>query len=839
MSRIRAPVGEPGASPRRPAHPQDTAPDLRLLPSAIAVWATAAAAVAMAPGEQAAVVLLAVLGALVAWRRGRRRGRGRHGAAWSGPTGSLLLACCATICLLASLAAQDAVRTAGLPQVLTADRGEIVLRALSAPREISGGFDGEARVAFQATLLAAHHADRITTGLRIPVLVIGDSSWGDLTPGEVISTRAGLRPAQAGDAVEALAYAEAEREVREQAAAWRTLVQRARLGLHDALAPLPGHARGLVPGIAVGDDSEVPEHLREAMRASALGHLLAVSGAHVVIVLGLATAVLPWRGRVGRTLTGVGVVVLLLGIVGPEPSVLRAVAMGAVGLLAVALGRRASGIPALCTAVIALLVLDPWTSREAGFALSVGATTGLVLYSRAWSERLARRMPAPLAAALAVPLAAQVGCLPAILLLEPGIPTWGVLANALVAPVVAPLTVLALGAALAAPWQPGLTVALGWCAQPFTWWIEAVATRSAALPFGRLPWPGGASGAVAALVGILAVGALQRRWSRHGRRTADLRWALPVLAALVVAATLTTAVPAGRSVLVTWVRGSALVQDPWIAPGWRLAQCDVGQGSALVISTAPGGGTGGAGERGTGAPEVVLVDTGPPGSGVVDCLADLGVRRLAALVITHGDLDHSGEATALLAGEDQGGIAVDRLVIPGVAEERLDSLAEAAEVRDIEVVRMDTDSPPLSLGAVDLTPLWPTPRATATLPSEAGNALSLTLWLQAPELTALVHGDTGAAQHAALLAAWPGELPTRPEVIVVAHHGSGDQDPTALAAWAGPIALISVGAENDYGHPAPWVIDTLRTGGSLIGRTDRCGPMTVAAGEGRLTLTGC
>ncbi|PFG20042.1 ComEC/Rec2 family competence protein [Serinibacter salmoneus] len=906
MSRIRAPVGEtdedPGGSiraetsvprtqgvalpgpvapgsvqPRGPApHPQETAPDLRLLPAAVAVWATAAVATAMAPRERAAVVLFAVLGALVAYGRGRRRGHGRHGAAWSGPAGALLLACCATVCLLASLAAQSTSRTAGLAQALTAERGEILVRALSAPREISRGFDGEARVAFQATLLGVHGGaaagdtvensvvergvvggggvNRLSAdpdavadpasgasnaGLRIPVLVIGGSSWSEVTPGEVVATRGSLRPAQPGDAVEALAYVDAEHERRQPAPAWRALVQRARLGLHDALAPLPGHAHGLVPGIAVGDDSAVPEDLRAAMRASALGHLLAVSGAHVVIVLGLATAVLPWRGRVGRTVTGVAVVIGLLGIVGPEPSVLRAVAMGAVGLLAVALGRRASGLPALCAAVIGLLVLDPWTAREAGFALSAGATAGLVLFSRAWSERLARHMPAVLAAAIAVPLAAQVGCLPAILLLEPGIPTWGVPANALVAPVVAPLTVLALGAALAAPWQPGLTAVLGWCAQPFTWWIEAVATVSAALPGGRLPWPGGVGGAVGALAAILVVGALQRRWSRTGRRALDLRLALPVLVSLVAVATLAVAVPAGRSVLVQWVRGSALVGDPWIAPGWRLAQCDVGQGSALVISTAPNGGVSDDGESSAGEPGAVLVDTGPPGSGVADCLAALGVHHLAALVITHGDLDHSGEATALLGAADRGGIAVDRLVIPAVEEERLATLTGAAAERGVEVLPMDTTSAPLSLGSVDLLALWPTPRAAATLPSEDGNALSLTLWLRAPELTALVHGDTGADQHTALLATWPGELPARPDVIVVAHHGSGDQDPTALADWAGPIALISVGVDNDYGHPASWVIDTLTDAGSLIGRTDRCGPMTVAARDGPLTLTGC
>ncbi len=176
------------------------------------------------------------------------------------------------------------------------------------------------------------------------------------------------------------------------------------------------------------------------MRTTGLTHLSAVSGANFTLVCGTVLLVLTalGAGRVPRlavaALAAVGFVVLAR----PEPSVLRAAAMGLVGLVGLAGSRRAAGVPALAVAVVLLCVLDPWLSRSAGFALSVLATGGLLLLAGPWTRTLARALPLWAAAAVAVPLAAQAVCSPVTVLLTPQLSLVAVPANVLVAPAVAP-----------------------------------------------------------------------------------------------------------------------------------------------------------------------------------------------------------------------------------------------------------------------------------------------------------------------------------------------------------------------------------------------------------------
>ena len=89
-------------------------------------------------------------------------------------------------------------------------------------------------------------------------------------------------------------------------------------------------------------------------------------------------------------------------------------------------------------------------------------------------------------------------------------------------------------------------------------------------------------------------------------------------------------------------------------------------------------------------------------------------------------------------------------------------------------------------------------------------------------------GDLGAAAQQAMARAWPELLTGPPDVVVVSHHGSPDQDPALLAAAAGRVALVSVGADNDYGHPAPSTVAVLAQEGAFVARTDVCGPIAVA-----------
>ena len=798
------------------------APDLRLVAPALAAWASAAVAVGLPLRVRLVLAAAAVaVGGLAVWS-GRRRRRARHRDRWQGSTTTVALAGLLVVLVLGSVLVQDAVRTRGLaPALAWSGSSEVELRTTQDAVPVAGAApDGAQRVRLEATLVGLETRGGRTTAAA-PVLVIGPPAWRDVEPGTTVRATAKVRPVEPGERPVALVLA-GEPEVVRDPPWWRDATHAVRAGLADAVVGLPPHA-ALLPGIGVGDDSAVPDDLAGAMRATSLGHLLAVSGAHVAIVLTGLLVLTGTLGRRGRAAVCIAVLVGLVALVGPDPSVVRAVAMGGVVVLALVLGRPAAAIPALAAAVTVLVLADPWIAREVGFALSVCATAGLVLGAGPLSTVLQRRLPPLLATVLAVPLAAQLACLPVLVLVDPGLATYGVLANALVTPVIPPVTVLALLAALLSTWWPSGAHGLLWIAQGGTWWVDVVARRGAALPLARLPWPPGLRG-LGLLVLIVLVLLLVLRTTAGTRLRARLAGrgtpALLTLGALVAVVALAASLVAPWRAALVHVAGP-VVPASFPPPDWRLLQCDVGQGSALLVSTAQTGG----------GDAAVMVDVGPEAGDATGCLELAGIATLERLFLTHADADHVGGLAAVLAAVD-----VERVVVPRTSDVRMVEVIDDVRASRVPVTEAVVDLPPDRLasapreevGAVGLTTLWPTARAVDIGGDVDPNELSLTLWITTPELTALVHGDLGAAAQQAMVRAWPDLLTAPPDVVVVSHHGSSDQDLTLLAADAGRVALVSVGADNDYGHPAPSTVAVLADEGAFVARTDVCGPIAVA-----------
>lgn len=297
---------------------------------------------------------------------------------------------------------------------------------------------------------------------------------------------------------------------------WRAAAGGVRASVDALASALPGDAGALLPGVTVGDTSAVPDELTQAMRDAGLTHLTAVSGAHFTLVAGLVLGLaglvrLPRALRVLAALaTGVGLVLL----VHPTPSVLRAAAMGSVALLGMLVGRPARAPAALATTVVVLLVVDPWLASELGFVLSVLATAGLVLLGPVLVERWSGALGRPVAVALAAPVAAQLVCAPAVLVVQPSVSLVAVPANLVVAPAVAPATVLGLLAALVDPWWPAGGVLLSRLAGAACWWIGAVARWAADAPGARVPW---LAGPVGVLLLVTATVAGTRLLLRPGR----------------------------------------------------------------------------------------------------------------------------------------------------------------------------------------------------------------------------------------------------------------------------------------------------------------------------------
>ncbi|CAN5653892.1 hypothetical protein BH18ACT15_BH18ACT15_05140 [soil metagenome] len=283
-----------------------------------------------------------------------------------------------------------------------------------------------------------------------------------------------------------------------------------RSALRRATAAAPDRAGALLRGLTIGDTDDLDPATIERFRRTGLSHIVAVSGSNLAIVVGalvLLCGPLGHRARVAVAAAGITLFVL---IVGPEPSVLRAAGMGAIGLLALALGRRAEPVHALGLALAALLVLRPSMVFSAGLHLSALATLGIVL----WADPVARRfgrLPRPLALGLALTLTAQAAVAPLLVGVFGQLSLAGPLANVLALPAVPSATILGFAAGAAELVSPGMASILARVAGLPAGWILWVADG-----LGDRPWAAIVTarwwGAVAALpvaVGLFAA-ALRR-----------------------------------------------------------------------------------------------------------------------------------------------------------------------------------------------------------------------------------------------------------------------------------------------------------------------------------------
>jgi competence protein ComEC len=377
--------------------------------------------------------------------------------------------------------------------------------------------------------------------MRQPVLLLAhDQSWVGLLPSQRVWAIGKLSPPRPGDAsITAVVAVRGPPELRGEASAVQQVAGKLRAGLRTASGGLPWAAGGLLPGLVDGDTSGLPDSVAADFRTTGLTHLVAVSGTNVAIV---ASAVmgLVRRARAGPRLSAVLAGLSVVGFVvlaRPSGSVLRAAVMGLLGLLGVVLSRPRPAFTGLCAAVLVLLLLNPEMATEPGFALSVLATLGILTLAPSWTRLLHRRMPRPIAEAIAIPAAAQCACAPVIALIGGGLSLIAVPANLLAAPAVAPATLLGVVAAALAPLAPFLA---RWCADAASLpclFLLSVAHVGARIPYASVRWPDGAKGALLLVVGSVGLAlAVRLVVSRLAHRVDDrlARFVVPAPPAVVV-----------------------------------------------------------------------------------------------------------------------------------------------------------------------------------------------------------------------------------------------------------------------------------------------------------------
>lgn len=784
-----------GTSPGRVAvrsPDEPVTPDLRLVPLAACMWALSWVVTGGVAIPWWGFALILALG-VVALRCGRPL---------------VAAACVIAIGTAVISGARQAHLSDGLPAELGKDgayveveavvRGDLMVRPKSGPGLPAGVVALDVRgVSGRGGSAQVHVPARgLVSGAAL-------AAFGEIQPGSTVRIKALARPSRRGEGVAfVLRITEAPLVLSAPGLAERA-INSYRAGLRQSMSASPAEQAALIPSLVVGDTSAMEQPMAERFRATALTHLLAVSGANLTLLLGFVLGLARWCGVRGWWVRAVAVVTVagFIAVCRAEPSVLRAAAMGLVGLAALGTGRGSQrGGRYLCIAVLLLLALDPWLSRSWGFALSVSASAGILWWAPGWQAAMRGWAPPWLAEAICVPLAAQLATQPLVTALSGEVSVVGIVANALAGPFVGPGTVLGLSAgAMALLWAP-LGIAVGWLAgwvvQPILW----VAELGAGLP--AAAWSTRTDIVSLILIGLGCLAA-----SLAAPMVLSRRWASGLLVAVLLVAS-----------------GQPRPAFGW--PGaWSAVFCDVGQGDTTVLRAGDG--------------QAVLVDTGPLPDSAVKCLRSVGVQRVPLLILTHYHADHIGGLDRVLAEFAVEQVLVSRLPSPVAAARNVAESVTRAGVQ----MREATPGERYRVGEVSWTTIWAGEKSPVMerdddpIESVTENDASIIAIAEIKGLRLLLPGDAEIdGQQAGMRSAATLGLSLRAQVLKLPHHGAARQDPDFFAASGAVLAVASSGRNNDYGHPSPRTLGLAARCGMQVSRTDLEGSLAVSLGPERIEV---
>lgn len=565
---------------------------------------------------------------------------------------------------------------------------------------------------------------------------------------------------------------------------------RYRAALRQRLLACAGSRGGMALAVLLGDRGLLEPEEMEVLVRSGLFHLVALSGLHVALLLVLLSGVAHGFGLHPALRDSAGIALALLYglLAGPVPSMGRAVLMGLLFLLARLADRPSPGLWAWSLSLAGLLLYDPRWILDAGFQLTFAATFGILLLQPArpalpsWASK-----GEWLFKAVWMGFSAQLFTLPFLVYDFHRISLLGVLATPLAA---LPLF-LVLGAGvpllLGCAFVPGVATALGWLVARgldlFLFLPHALGQGGAGAVFIPKPHP------VWLLLFCLGIALLLAR---------------------------------GKKRLVGWILLAATLVGAWAFPRFPgkpmppgLAVLDVGQASCQVLLECD---------------RCLLVDCGngiwrgPTSARAViePFLAQVGLRSVSGVILTHWDEDHAGALPDLLADLPVGWVAYPAADPPN--GETAKEIVARCKALGIPLLPLRPGDRFDSLGAT-----W---RILPSLPESHNpneNDRSLVARMETGKVSVLFTGDLEADGEAALVKARALSPVT---ALLVPHHGSKTSStPAFLAAAPARWAFMSVGAHNRFGHPSPSVLASYRAAGVPLFRTDRDGALFLGFGR--------
>ena len=577
---------------------------------------------------------------------------------------------------------------------------------------------------------------------------------------------------------------------------------------------LPEPHASLTQALLLGIRSGLPSELRDDLAQTGTTHLVAISGLHVGILVGLVS--LGSAAALGRRRQLYVVIPLLFVwayavLTGFSPPVARAAIMASLYLWAIYLGRQRSGLTALSAAAVVMVAVSPEILAELSFQLSFLAMAGLLLlgpWFRAGGLRLVARHWEPegvigtvgkfFVEATAISLAAILATLPVVAVNFHFLSPVGLPATLLILPVMPPALVSAFVVGVGGMVSEAAGQVLSWAAWPWLAWMTGVVEIFARVP-GLTIDAGPAAPYLSMLYYAFWLGLLW--WARRRWPKALLRSDLPEFPTLrsLPKPRLSALLSLNAALLLTGsVLLAAIFTFSVVSSGERLrvTALNVGQGDSFLIQ-APG-------------PATVLVDGGPDPDNLV---LELGQRlpqwqrSIDLVVLTHPDTDHLSGLMGLMERYEVGVVIQCGVncVTPG---NEADYMAwEALLTREgITPLEAQVGTRVLINGDFVLQVLHPPPRPLLGTDAHANNN-SVMLRLEYGETSFLFTGDVEAFAEGYLLRQG---VPLESTVMTTPHHGSNSSSsPEFIDAVDPGLVLISSGSENRYGHPHPETLATL------------------------------
>ncbi|MCX7680425.1 MAG: DNA internalization-related competence protein ComEC/Rec2 [Anaerolineae bacterium] len=581
---------------------------------------------------------------------------------------------------------------------------------------------------------------------------------------------------------------------------------------------IPEPQAALLTGILLGVDTGIPAELMADFSATGTSHIIAISGFNITIISGVFAGLArrlfsrgPGAGEKRALWIAVAGVALYTVLVGASAAVVRAALMGILYLWGRYLERETFAPVSLAAAGIAMTALNPHTLWDVGFQLSFAATIGLILYTRPLEKGLeraltriisgekARQVVSMLSEAVLVTLAAQLTTTPIILAYFGRLSLVTLLTNLLILPVQSYVMTTGGVALLTGLVSRPVGQVIGWVAWLFLTYTIEMVRLTARLPFASLPLQVGA----ATVWGYYALlGGLTWWWSRP-RDYREQLWARFMTR-------VETKVLVGSAVIVL-----ALGVYAWRGlPDGRLHVffLDVGQGDAILVRTPAG--------------RQMLVDGGPSGTVLLSRLGRVMPfwdRSIDVLVLTHPDADHINGLIPLLER-----YRVERVVFRPVSEDQATATYRYwLELLEAEGATIHTGEAGLHLvldNGLDVTVLYPAVEVGHGGQTDFNNS-SLVTRLSYGQVSVLLPGDIEAAVEQQLVAQ---DTSLRSTVLKLPHHGScSSSSPPFLAAVSPQVVIISVGADNRFGHPCAEVLE--RLAGIPLYRTDEDGTIEIVS----------